>query len=314
MAGTHTAIDGATHEFSEADIAELISSYDAANYPAPIVVGHPKTDDPAYGWVSGLQAENAIVIARPEKVEAQFAEMVRDGRFKKVSASIYDRADPANPMPGKLYLKHVGFLGAKAPAIKGLKPVQFAEDASAPLTFETPLKEKIMAVEGQKTAMDFAEREASLAAREAEIKQREEENEAAAQALADQQSSLRRTEAASFAEAQVAAGKLAPAGRALVAGIMLSLSESPRPMSFGEADGEMEPTAALRKLFAGAGTIVNFGEAAKADPNNPTGEDDRTPEEIAAQAREYAEDQRSKGNSITMTAAVRHVRNQGKGK
>ena len=33
---------------------------------------------------------------------------------------------PANPTPGVNYLRHVGFLGAAAPAVPGLKPVHFA--------------------------------------------------------------------------------------------------------------------------------------------------------------------------------------------
>lgn len=34
---------------------------------------------------------------------------------------------PANPKPGAYYLRHVGFLGAQPPAVKGLAPVEFAE-------------------------------------------------------------------------------------------------------------------------------------------------------------------------------------------
>ncbi len=34
-------------------------------------------------------------------------------------------------MPGVYYLRHVGFLGAQPPAIKGLAPVEFADDADA---------------------------------------------------------------------------------------------------------------------------------------------------------------------------------------
>ncbi|OIO04834.1 MAG: hypothetical protein AUJ49_02085, partial [Desulfovibrionaceae bacterium CG1_02_65_16] len=47
-------------------------------------------------------------------------------RFKKISASFYLPDSPANPAPGVFYLRHVGFLGAAAPAVKGLKPVAFA--------------------------------------------------------------------------------------------------------------------------------------------------------------------------------------------
>lgn len=52
--------------------------------------------------------------------------MVRAGRYKKLSASLYAPDSPANPSPGAWYLRHVGFLGAQPPAIKGLAPVNFA--------------------------------------------------------------------------------------------------------------------------------------------------------------------------------------------
>ena len=54
--------------------------------------------------------------------------MVAAGRFKKRSASFYTPDSPNNPKPGVYYLRHVGFLGAQPPAVKGLKEVAFAED------------------------------------------------------------------------------------------------------------------------------------------------------------------------------------------
>ena len=54
-AGRHRTIGGQTVEFSEADLAAVAAAYDAAVHEAPLVIGHPKTDDPAMGWVSGLK-------------------------------------------------------------------------------------------------------------------------------------------------------------------------------------------------------------------------------------------------------------------
>jgi len=130
-AGEHTAMSGATAAFSEDQISEMAEVYDPALHEAPIVIGHPKTDGPAYGWVDSLFADTGDLIASPKQVEPQFAEMVRDGRFKKISASFYTPLSPNNPVPGKHYLKHVGFLGAQPPAVKGLKQAEFAEDDDA---------------------------------------------------------------------------------------------------------------------------------------------------------------------------------------
>ncbi|WP_275100142.1 peptidase [Sedimenticola hydrogenitrophicus] len=62
--------------------------------------------------------------------------MVDKGRFKKVSASFYPPTHPANPVPGVYYLRHVGFLGAQPPAVKGLKAVEFADEADGIVTIE----------------------------------------------------------------------------------------------------------------------------------------------------------------------------------
>ncbi len=61
--GTHTDSGGATITFSEADIAALAESYDPALSEAPLVVGHPKTDDPAWGWVKALSAKDGRLFA-----------------------------------------------------------------------------------------------------------------------------------------------------------------------------------------------------------------------------------------------------------
>ena len=121
-AGRHRAIDGQFYEFSEADVAAIAAAYDPALQSGPIVIGHPKTDDPAWGWVKGLTVHDGKLIAETEKVDAAFAEGVEAGRYRYVSSSFYAPADPANPKPGAWYLRHVGYLGAQPPAVKGLQP------------------------------------------------------------------------------------------------------------------------------------------------------------------------------------------------
>jgi len=126
--GRHTAMGGATLSFSEADLAASAAAYDPTVHEAPIVVGHPKGDAPAYGWVRSLAfSEDGGLTAEPDQVDVAFSELVSAGRFKKVSASFYTPDAPANPKPGVYYLRHVGFLGAQPPAVKGLRPVEFAE-------------------------------------------------------------------------------------------------------------------------------------------------------------------------------------------
>ena len=127
--GRHTSMQGATIDFGESDLIATANAYDPARHEAPLVIGHPRADAPAWGWVGGLTADEGGLFATPRQLDPAFAEMVRAGRFKKVSASFYTPDSPHNPVPGVYYLRHVGFLGAQPPAVKGLAPVpvNFAE-------------------------------------------------------------------------------------------------------------------------------------------------------------------------------------------
>lgn len=134
-AGRQTAMSGVTLEFSESDLVACANAYDPAKHEAPIVIGHPKHDGPAYGWVKALASGTDGLAAEPHQVDAAFAELVDAGRYKKISASFYMPDAPNNPVPGVYYLRHVGFLGAQAPAVKGLKQAEFAEAEAGVIEF-----------------------------------------------------------------------------------------------------------------------------------------------------------------------------------
>lgn len=127
--GRHTAMSGVTLDFVEDQLRAAVDAYDPALHEAPIVVGHPKDNGPAYGWVKALSFNESTgeIDADPHQVDQAFAEMVRAGRFKKRSVSWYLPDSPSNPKPGTLYLRHVAFLGAQPPAVKGLKDAEFSE-------------------------------------------------------------------------------------------------------------------------------------------------------------------------------------------
>lgn len=135
--GTHTDSNGVSVSFTETDLQNSINAYNPAIHQAPIVIGHPKTDAPAFGWVKSLTADNGNLYAVPEQIQHDFGEQVKQGLFKKVSASFYPPNSPTNPVKGVYYLRHIGFLGAEPPAIKGLEPIEFNEnDKAVELTFD----------------------------------------------------------------------------------------------------------------------------------------------------------------------------------
>lgn len=134
-AGKHTASSGVALTFSESDLTASANAYDPAIHEAPLVIGHPKADLPAYGWVKSLSFSNSGLEAQPAQVNADFAEMVKTGAFKKISASFYTPESPSNPVPGVYYLRHVGFLGAEPPAVKGLRAPEFSDAADGVIEF-----------------------------------------------------------------------------------------------------------------------------------------------------------------------------------
>lgn len=134
--GKHTDSGGTTLDFNEGSLQSAVDAYNPELYEAPIVVGHPKDNHPAYGWIKSLSYSDGGLFAEPQQVNADFKEMVDSGAFKKISASFYLPDSPANPSPGNLYLRHVGFLGAQPPAIKGLQAPEFNEGEEGILSFE----------------------------------------------------------------------------------------------------------------------------------------------------------------------------------
>lgn len=129
VAGRHVDSNGRAADWSEADLQELADSYDPKLSEAPICVGHAKGNTPAYGWIGAVRRTGPNLYADPSTVQPEFQDWVKRKLYKKVSLSIYGREHPNNPVPGKLYLRHVAFLGAQPPAIKGLADTEFNDGA-----------------------------------------------------------------------------------------------------------------------------------------------------------------------------------------
>ena len=54
-AGTRTDNSGRTITITPEQVAAIASHYSPDKHEAPIVVGHPSTNAPAYGWVGSLK-------------------------------------------------------------------------------------------------------------------------------------------------------------------------------------------------------------------------------------------------------------------
>lgn len=109
----------------DALIARAVATFNPLSYEPPIVIGHPRSNSPKYGLVRDLKKAGSLLFAKFKDVVPEFENMVKSGRFKKRSASFFP--------DGRL--RHVGFLGAMPPAVKGLSNIQFSEGGNV-MSFE----------------------------------------------------------------------------------------------------------------------------------------------------------------------------------
>ena len=134
-AGTRKDANGVEVTITRDDLQRVADNYSAEYHEAPLVVGHPKTDAPVYGWAEALVLDGDVLKAKPKQVDAEFAELVKEGKFKKISAAFYRPNSPSNPKPDGWYLRHIGFLGAMPPAVKGLADPVFNDNAEDVVEF-----------------------------------------------------------------------------------------------------------------------------------------------------------------------------------
>lgn len=124
--GTHTDGNGVARTFSLSDVQSMASCYSTSKHEAPLTLGHPSDDKPAYGWVKSLQTtDDGRLLMSARQLDSAFAENVQSGRYKKRSAAFYPPEHVANPVPGKWYLRHVACLGAVPPAVRGMPDAKF---------------------------------------------------------------------------------------------------------------------------------------------------------------------------------------------
>lgn len=132
--GKQTDSDGVEHD-GDSLIDKAVDTFDTSYHEPPLVIGHPRHDDPAYGWVEGLKKTVKdgvnILHARFKDVVPEFIDAAKSGLYKKRSVRFYP--------DGRL--RHVGVLGAAPPAVKGLANVAFSDDDPG-IGFETDEDEK----------------------------------------------------------------------------------------------------------------------------------------------------------------------------
>ena len=260
-AGLHTSGNGITRAYSAAELAACAAAYDPARFAAPLVIGHPVDNTPAYGWVARLAAEGDDLFAEVDAIDPLLADAIRVGMYRKISASLYLPESPANPVPGVLYLRHVGLLGGAAPAVKGLAPVTLSEGDGV-AEFEEVCRNQseqgdpVMSEENP----ELAELTTRLSAMEAENAGLKATAEAATAALNQHKREAMHAEHAAFAESLVKAGKLTPAVLEVMVSTLDHLAGS--SASFADGDQQKPLAKAFREALSALPAVIPMGEVA----------------------------------------------------
>lgn len=351
-AGKHTDASGKERTWTESDLEAIAAGYDPARHEAPLVVGHPKDNSPAFGYVEALKRDGAVLLMKPSQVPDEFTDLVRKGTYKKRSISLYP----------DMTLRHVGFLGGMPPAVKGLKDIAFS-GADEAVTYEfgdyrigsvgrilqrfrdflidkfdIDTADRVVApwelesltappVEDQPATPLFSEEEdmnrvqeleAQLAVRDSELQQFAEKAAALAAENTELKSQLAQQRKAELdkefaAFCDALPTRITPAQRPAVIAQMHLLAGQDE-MEFAEADGTV-----VKKL-----PLTVFQESLKALPEvvsfneqvtrDAAGSqlDATNAQAIAKKAVEYQESEAAAGRTITMTQAVNHITKGGK--
>lgn len=133
--GTFKSMSGKVVNLTEEHLRATAAAYSPAIYACPMVIGHPTVESPSYGKIGAADFSDNFLNGEPDKVDAAFAKIVNGGYYDHVSLSLFEPESPSNPVPGVYYPRHLGFLGAAAPAVPGLGTVSLAAEEQGVVSF-----------------------------------------------------------------------------------------------------------------------------------------------------------------------------------
>ena len=330
--GTHLDHSGKWRTFTESDIDKAIASYKSDS--APIVVGHPTLNAPAFGWIQQFRRQGSTLQARASRVADEFADLVKRGLYKNRSISFNSDGT----------FRHVGFLGAAAPAVKGLEDIQFADkgDFITMDTAKTVQAEQAAAQERAEGVQVEPEAEVKTAESEAEVqslradaaqkaepevslsnlesqqkqfqetvKKLESHIKSLENALNVEQEKNRKVEFAAYADELIRKGRLNPVAKAALISTMESLFVSDQANFASPENSVLNQFKGLLNLVLPENATLYINYAAPSDDCCHSAES-LTPREVAIKARCLVDEQAAKGCCLDLGRAVRMVMEGGR--
>jgi hypothetical protein len=291
-------------------LAEVVSD-DFGSNPRALCFGHPKSDTPAAGKITGAKVEGSSLMVEVEPTDDAVSQ-IRDGKWLNRSAAFFDPHHEANPRPGKWTLRHVGLLGGAAPGIPGMGSLQAAlafdadgglvteaDPADAVIYAPAPTEQHVI-FESKGPIMDPTDpnHPDNVAKRIADQDKREQEFAAKMKRQFDAGNG-------SSIDALVAAGKILPAEATGLKLVFTAFDPEGEELEFGSADKPSKATAAshLLAFMAGLPKRVPVDEQRRSPDSEftaPSGDPQADGRTLMAKARELME----KDKGLTFEAAV----------
>ena len=318
-AGKQIDSRGRETTFTEADLDSMVAAHEAQ--PAPAVIGHPETTDPAMGWVSSLKRVGGKLYAQFKDWNPTFVDAVDAGGYRNRSVSVSKNGDG-------WMVNHVGWLGAKLPAVAGMAALAYSANKLEAYEFEAldeateipPNSPNPPFLKG--AAKMFTQEDLDRTAREAEAKGR---TEAEVQIKAEfskqadgakiELAALKATVALGGVTNQIEAwskeGRVLPHERAGMAEFMLGLAAQGQTFSFSKAEGDAattestDPAKWFANFMASRKPAVVMGKQDLG--GEPAGAAITDPSLLAQKAQTYISEQAAKGIDISVTSAIAHV-------
>lgn len=253
--GTHTDSSGKTRTWTRRDLATIVANYQQRTEDAALVFGHPKSADPAEGWISAVRLNGEILQAQFTQVSDKTQKGLDNKRYKYGSLSL----------SRDLKIRHFGLLGAVPPAVKGLGRVEFSEAMTVDINFsepeDTPGEEDEMP-EDTKAKEKVADLEKRLADEKAAREKAEGDLKAKDDEFTEAATKQRKKDLEDGVDKLVEGGKLKPADKDKVLAFCEAL-DGGEEMSFSESEGKKPLTTHFMEFMGqrdGHGLLNEFSE------------------------------------------------------
>jgi hypothetical protein len=224
---------GQEHNITEETLEKISAEFERKKEEIPIVVGHPKSSSPAFGWVGKVEKIGKELWAETASVAEKFVDAIKGGFYKNRSIAF----NPTTFEP-----IHVGFLGGAAPAVPGLGDVAFEGEENPIVEFDG--EEGDIITDAPTETKEKTVPEAEFAALQQQLAELKTENDNLNKQISVMLGDKRAAEFNAMIDGLITAGKVLPAERDSLTKLFATLDKASVEFS---AEDENNPLRAFQE-------------------------------------------------------------------